>query len=99
MSPTPGSTTQHESISSPTWAQGIEQLRRRSFKMRAFIGLFEGLARLSPPNRLRIGALLASPEEVRKHLNIQDRRTVKDRRKKDDPVETTDKRAHERRKS
>ncbi len=72
MSPTPGSTTQHESISSPTWAQGIEQLRRRSFKMRAFIGLFEGLARLSPPNRLRIGALLArlSPWLIPRRVKI-----------------------------
>lgn len=40
------------------WAETIAALKKRSFKMRLLIGLFQWLANLGTPARLRVGAFL-----------------------------------------
>ncbi len=67
-----GPTAQRASDPSPAWEQGIEQLRRRSLKMRVLIGVFEALASLSQASRLRLGAILSrlSPWLIPRRVQI-----------------------------
>ena len=52
-----------------------------------FLGIFQDMT----------GALLATPEEVRERLGIDDRRAGEDRRKEDVPARDEDRRTGERR--